>query len=236
MIPRPTLSAEIEAQLSDIVAEFSTAKLIILYGSQVSMLTHANSDVDILIVDDSMDAAFRELRCEAGKKVDLLCYSSVRLRNSFVLSALANDTVMISAIERSILIAGTAEDYADLIDFAREQNAKCAAAELLSERIYLQGIIEDFTACQSLEEYLVLSAKLFDAIVGVAMVAAGKGGFTKISAARELKRLDSTLLAELCQSLVNLGKADFQSIQAVAGKVLNSIGGPVHGRIRLGIR
>ena len=197
---------------------------------------HENSDIDLMVIEENINISYREFGISGSEKVDIMHYTIDKLRSDIVSAIRSGDVTLGLAILDSKLLFGAPAEYNEIFDFVHASLESGRPIDLLSERIYIQGIIEDFTACQSLEEQLVLSAKLFDAVMSAAMMSIGRGGFTKVHAARVLNAHDPRLLGDLCQSLVNLGKGDFDSIVKVASEFLHSIGGPVHGVVKLGIR
>ena len=229
---------EISHLVESLVMGRPQTRMILLFGSRARscLNLHANSDIDLMIIEDNLDISYREFRFSACEKLDLMHYSAGKLRVDLVDAIRSGDVTLSSAILDSKLLFGSATEYIDLVDFTQARLESDRPTDLLSERIHIQGILDDFTACQSLEEKLVLSAKLFDAVMSAAVMSFGRGGFTKVHAARVLSANNPQLLSDLCQSLVYLGKGDFDSIVSVAHEFLNSIGGPVRGVIKLGIR
>ena len=238
MTPEFEVPSKLLTLVESLTGRPNQPRMILLFGSRARSCVnwHENSDIDLMVIEENIYISYRELRILGSEKVDLMHYTIDKIRSDISSAIRSGDVTLALAILDSRLLFGASAEYNEIVDFVHTSLESGGPVDLLSERIYIQGIIEDFTACQSLEEKLVLSAKLFDAVMGAAMMSIGRGGFTKVHAARVLNAHDPRLLGVLCQSLVNLGKGDFDSIVKVASEFLHSIGGPVHGVVKLGIR
>ena len=160
IMPEFEVPSKLLTLVESLTGRLNQPRMILLFGSRArSCLNwHENSDIDLIIIEESINISYRELRILGSEKVDLMYYTIDKLRSDIISAIRSGDVTLGLAILDSKLLFGAPAEYNEIVDFVHKSLESGRPIDLLSERIYIQGIIEYFTACQSLEEQLVLSA------------------------------------------------------------------------------
>ncbi|QGZ39693.1 nucleotidyltransferase-like protein [Pseudoduganella flava] len=200
--------------LQTLMPRWPHARVAIIGGSIARGEATASSDIDLLVLFDHVEYAWREtLRIatpQAARTVELFvhdpatfdwfCRESDRPNGRMPLACMVLDGVNVLPDSAA---AAWLRDHARTL--LAQGPAPLSAAALASGRYEITTLLEDLVDCTATDETLAIAAKLYDALAHFALRAGGAWTGTGKHLARRLRARAPELAATLAAALAAIG-------------------------------
>ncbi|GAA5417541.1 hypothetical protein Pryu01_02615 [Paraliobacillus ryukyuensis] len=228
----------LEAAKQFVHTNFSTCEVALLAGSVARNEATATSDLDIVIIDDTLPNSYRESVVSDGWPIEVFAHNSISYQNFYALDAMEGKTTLARMVADGIIIRdnGTVKVMKQqAYDHMIQGPAPWSAETIKIQRYELTDLIDDLQGAQQREEEICIVLSIASTLQEFYLRINRQwvGGSKWIY--RELKKYDASFAATYIEALEAFyQQGDKQPIIALVDQVLAPYGGRLFDGFSLG--
>jgi predicted nucleotidyltransferase len=215
-----------------VAARYPSALCAIVGGSLWRGDGTSSSDIDLVVIDETGDAPFRESFIIEGWPVEAFVHTRQSIEQFFVDDAARERPSLPTMVaEGEVVVSrdGVADHVRQrAIEILHAGPAAPTAAELEDRRYGLTDLLDDFIGCETRDEGILLAAMLAETAANLLLTVNGAWNGSHKWTPRALGRFHPELRSELAAALESYARQDHKApMVAFAEGALDAAGGRV---------